>query len=160
MSSEFIVSCDESNHASFLMLLCNRVAKSKHCCPAISHFSDQIFFLSPNMIVFCFKMAQKIFLKKYFSSASRLLKGGPPPQHDLKFCQFVGASAKSLNIKYLLGWMRSRGDIRFTKFEKVVFSSYFEGSHKSNSYTVPYSYEAFGKNFVYRNLFTVFNSTG
>ncbi len=145
------------------MLLCNRVAKNKHCCPAIFYFSDRIFFLSPNMIVFCFKMAQKIFLKKYFSSASRLLRGGrglSPSQHDLKFCQFIGASAKGLNIKYLFCWMRSRGDIRFTKFEKVVFSSYFEGSHKINSYTVPYSYEAFGKNFVYRNLFAVFNSTG
>jgi hypothetical protein len=42
----------------------------------------------------------------------------------LKFCQFVEASSKGLNIKYLLGWMRFRGDIRFTKFEKVVFSSY------------------------------------
>ncbi len=63
------------------------------------------------------------------------IKGGgyPPQQHDLKFCQFVGASSKGLNIKYLLGWMRSRGDIRFTKFEKVVFSSYFEGRCKSNS---------------------------
>ncbi len=95
------------------------------------------------------------------SEPAQLLRGGgTSPQHDLKFCQFVGASAKGLNIKYLLGWMRSRGDIRFTKIEKVVFSSYFEGSHKNNSYTVPYSYEAFGKNFVYRNLFTVFNSTG
>jgi hypothetical protein len=98
-------------------------------------------------------------LKAIFQS--KQFKGGVPPlQHDLKFCQFVGASAKGLNIKYLLGWMRSRGDIRFTKFEKVVFSSYFEGSRKSNSCTVPYSYKTFGKNFVYRNLFTVFNSMG
>ncbi len=66
-------------------------------------------------------------------------KGGSiPSRNTLKFCQFVGASFKGLNIKYLLSWMKSRGDIRFTKFEKLVFSSYFDLSAKSNSCTVPY----------------------
>jgi hypothetical protein len=88
---------------------------------------------------------QSSFMKKY-----RRLRGRYPSWNILKFCQFVEASSKDLNIKYLLGWMRSRGDIRFTKFEKVIFSSYFEGRRKSNSCTVPYYYEAFGKNCVYR----------
>jgi hypothetical protein len=51
-------------------------------------------------------------------------------------------------------------DMKYAKNAKIDFSSYFEGSQKSNSYTVPFSYEAFGENSGYRNLFTVLNSTG
>ena len=50
--------------------------------------------------------------------------------------------------------------IKISKFQKTRFSSYFEGSRKSNSCRVPYSYKAFGKNSVHENLFIGFASMG
>jgi hypothetical protein len=88
------------------------------------------------------RVLSEFLVQKISNKTDPELRGGTPSWNSLKFCQFVGASPKGLNIKYLLGWMRSRGDIRFTKFKKVVFSSYFDLSAKSNSYAVPYSYKA------------------
>jgi hypothetical protein len=45
------------------------------------------------------------------------------------------------------------GVIKTSKIEKTGFSSYFVPNEKSNSYTVPYSYKAFGRNRVPENLF-------
>ncbi len=58
----------------FVIVTVQSSNNKKHCCLVASHFRERIFFLSPNIIVFGFKMAQKISLKIYFSLASRVVK--------------------------------------------------------------------------------------